>query len=297
MQTYLDCMPCFLKQTLYTARLSSSSKKVHKEIMSQVAALLSQLDFDKTPPENSMPIYGLIASISGCTDPFAALKKESNRLALELADEIRRTIRQSSSPLLTAIKFSIAGNIIDYGAHHDFDIQATIKQCLVRQLAINDYDKLVKDLKKTKTILYLGDNSGEIVFDTLVIEQLENPVVFAVKEKPIINDAMREDALACGMDKLCEIISNGTNCPGTPLSRCSEQFQKSFEQADLIISKGQGNFETLSEVRAPIYFLLTVKCPVVSRHIMDLSGEKKGPSEVLAPILLKSPNFKNRSSA
>ncbi len=104
--------------------------------------------------------------------------------------------------------------------------------------------------------------------------QLKQKVVVAVKEKAIINDALYEDALECGLDKLCRIISNGTQCPGTPLSMCSREFQNLFQNADLIISKGQGNFETLSEVKAPVYFLLTVKCPVVGDHINQLSGRK-----------------------
>ena len=272
MLTYLDCMPCFLKQALYTARLSTSSLQVQEEIMARTAGLLSELDFSRTPPENATPVYELIAEISGCKDPFAELKKESNQLALDLQENIRDIIKQSDVPLFTAIKYSIAGNIIDYGAHHDFDILDTINKCSTRELALNDYEKLCEDLNTAEKILYLGDNSGEVAFDSLVIEQLDHQILFAVREKPIINDALREDAQFCGLDRQCEIISNGTNCPGTPLSRCSAEFREAFNQADLIISKGQGNFETLSEVRAPIYFLLSVKCPVVARHIFENTG-------------------------
>ncbi len=272
MLTYLDCMPCFLKQALYTARLSTSSLQAQEEIMARAAGLLSKLDFSRTPPENATPLYELIAETSGCADPFADLKKKSNQLALDLRENIRDMIRQSDHPLLTAIQFSIAGNIIDYGAHHDFDILDTINTCLAKGLALNDYDALRRDLKTAETILYLGDNSGEIVFDGLVIEQLDSEVLFAVREKPIINDVLLEDARTCGLDRQCKIISNGTGCPGTPLPRCSAEFREAFDRADLIISKGQGNFETLSEVRAPIYFLLSVKCPVVVRHILEITG-------------------------
>ena len=284
MLTYLDCMPCFLKQALYTARLSTSSPQAQEEIMARAAGLLSELDFSRTPPENAAPLYELIAEISGCADPFSGLKKESNQLALDLRDEIRDMIRRSDEPLLAAIKFSIAGNIIDYGAHHDFDILETINNCSARELVLNDYEKLREDLRGTERILYLGDNSGEVVFDSLVIEQLDSEILFAVREKPIINDALREDALACGLDRQCQIISNGTNCPGTPLPRCSAEFREAFGQADLIISKGQGNFETLSEVNAPIYFLLSVKCPVVARHIFENTNRSVQSGDM---ILLK----------
>ena len=284
MLTYLDCMPCFLKQALYTARLSTSSLQVQEEIMARTAGLLSELDFSRTPPENATPVYELIAEISGCKDPFAELKKESNQLALDLQENIRDIIKQSDVPLFTAIKYSIAGNIIDYGAHHDFDILDTINKCSTRELVLNDYEKLCEDLNTAEKILYLGDNSGEVAFDSLVIEQLDQQILFAVRGKPIINDALREDAQFCGLDRQCEIISNGTNCPGTPLSRCSAEFREAFNQADLIISKGQGNFETLSEVRAPIYFLLSVKCPVVARHIFENTGRSVQNGDM---ILLK----------
>lgn len=285
MLSTLDCIPCFLKQTLYAARLTGADNKTQKKILDEVSLLLPSLDMTLTPPENSTTIYELISRITACADPFAALKKESNELAISMRDDIRRTIQKADLPLLAAIKFSIAGNIIDYGAHQDFDIQQTIDSCLAKELAINDSDRLARDLKKARNILYLGDNSGEIVFDSLVVEQLDAEVTFAVKESPIINDALAADAKTCGLDKICAIISNGTACPGTPLEQCSPQFQEKFAKADLIISKGQGNFETLSQVAGPIYFLLTIKCPVIANHINEISGQSITNGDM---VLMKS---------
>ena len=285
MKTALECMPCLLKQALYTARLSTSSPALQKKIVGSVAHILPDLDFSISPPQNSIRVYSEIASLSQCMDPFADLKKESNELALSLSTEARKTISLSRDPLLAAIIFSIAGNIIDYGSQQDFDARKTIKNCLSQKLVINDYQLLKDDIKNGDTILYLGDNSGEIVFDSLVIELLDNKVVFAVKESPIINDALLQDAIECGLDKKCTVISNGTNCPGTPLVDCSETFLEYFNKADVIISKGQGNFETLSEVNRPVYFLLTVKCPIVGNHIMELSGKEVETGEM---ILMKN---------
>lgn len=281
MKTALECMPCLLKQALYAARLSTSSPELQKKIMDTVAQILPDLDFNISPPQNSIRVYSEIASLSQCMDPFAELKKESNELALTLSIEAKNTISLSNDPLFAAIIFSIAGNIIDYGSQQNFDPQKTITNCLNQQLTINDYQPLKNDIKNANTILYLGDNSGEIVFDSLVIEHLDNKVIFAVKENPIINDALLQDAVACGLDKKCRVINNGTNCPGTPLADCSETFLEYFNKADVIISKGQGNFETLSEVNRPVYFLLTVKCPVVAHHIMELSGKKVGIGEMV----------------
>ncbi|MBU0964949.1 MAG: DUF89 family protein [Proteobacteria bacterium] len=293
MQTTLDCLPCFLKQTIHTARLCNASPVVQQEIMNEVILkFLPSIDFTISPPENAVHLYGLIAGISGHQDPFAAIKKESNRFASGIAQRIRQKVNEADNPLLAALTFSIAGNIIDYGSLHQFDMEEIIHDALSLKMAINDFAELEADLQQTRTILYLGDNSGELVFDKIAIEQLNRDVTFVVKEKAIINDALQEDARDCDMQNICRVITNGTGCPGTPLPHCSEEFRQLFADADLIISKGQGNFETLSEVKAPIYFLLTVKCPVVNDHLFQLTGSPaRWPVKLPFPVLLKSPLY------
>lgn len=286
MRTALECLPCFLRQTLYGARLTTDSPELQKKIMERVCLILADLDFSLTPPENSIRIYETISSVSGCRDPFIELKKESNQLALSLSPLIKEEIDGTPDPLFNAIRFSIAANIIDYGSQQVFDPHPAIRECLERELTINDYPELKKDLQEAESILYLGDNSGEIVLDRLVIEELGGKVIFTVKKYPVINDALLADAGFSGLDKVCRVIDNGTACPGTPLELCSPGFKKEFSGADLIISKGQGNFETLSEVAAPIYFLLTVKCPVVAGHITELTGRSLKSGDM---VLLKSP--------
>lgn len=278
MQTTTDCLSCFKKQISYTAKLTTDSPELQKEIINQAKSLISSLDMALSPPENVVFIYNKIAQISGCPDPFENLKKASNKLAKQLIPKVQEYIATSSDPMLTAIKCAIAGNVIDYGAHHDFDAEKTINECIDKDLVINEYDLFLEDISKAENILYLGDNCGELVFDRTFIELLDKNITFVVKEKPIINDALLSDAIDCGLDQVCTILSNGTDCPGTPLSQCSTTFQETFKNADLIISKGQGNFETLSEVAAPIYFLLTVKCGVVAKHIGELKNA--GPKEV-----------------
>jgi len=285
MKTALECLPCLLRQTLYAARLSTASHEKQKKIMHNVSLLLPDLDFNSSPPQNSVTVYNEIARLSGNNDPFADLKKESNEFALQIKKEAQTTISNSDDPLYAALLFSIAGNIIDYGSQQDFDVHQALEDCLTKKPVIDDYDKFRKDISSAGSVLYLGDNCGELVFDSLVIEQLPQKVTFAVKEKPIINDALLQDAIDCGLDELCTIISNGTNCPGTPLENCSQAFLEHFNNADIIISKGQGNFETLSEVSKPIYFLLTVKCPVVGKHITDLSGQTVQTGEM---VLMKN---------
>lgn len=275
MKTSLDCIPCFYKQALYTARLCSKDRDFHSSVLAQISCLLNNLDLSISPPENSVAVYQEIARLTKVSDPFRPLKRMSNDTALELRPHIIGRIDQAEDPLLAAIKFAIAGNIIDYGSHQEFDIDKTLQNCLLERLAINDYEQFCHDLAKANNILYLADNCGEIVFDGILIEKLNKTITLAVKERPIINDALFEDAIYCGLDNLSTVISNGTGCPGTPIDNCSKDFKEIFHAADLIISKGQGNFETLSEIEKPIYFLLQVKCPIVGKHIEEISSSTK----------------------
>ncbi|MEN8141865.1 MAG: ARMT1-like domain-containing protein [Thermodesulfobacteriota bacterium] len=279
MRSALECIPCLLKQTLFTARLATSDESCQAKIMARVAQLLADMDLEQTPPENSMAVYETISALSGCPDPYVKLKEESNQLAARFSEEARTSLAQSAAPLETALHLAIAGNIIDYGSKQDFDAQAELQRALARPLAMDDSLELAQAFDQARTVLYLTDNAGEIVFDKLVIEALTalgpgKKIVAAVKSGPIINDALAADARAVGLDQICTVVTNGTSCPGTPLSRCSAEFQEIFAKADLIISKGQGNFETLSETPGPIFFLLTIKCPIVAAHIDQISGRK-----------------------
>lgn len=276
MKTTLDCLPCYLKQTLQVARLATPNLSAQRDILDTIARLLPQLDLDVSPPENAILVYDTIANLSGDKDPFASLKQTSNRLGKSLQHQVRQIIAASDDPLYTACLYSVAGNIIDYGSLHEFNPEEVIHSCRQRQFSVNDYALFRAKLNHATSLLYLGDNSGEIVFDALVVEQLKKQfpklnITFVVKQRPIINDALMEDALECGLPDLCTVIDNGTGCPGSPLNQCSKEFRAYFNNADLIISKGQGNFETLSEQKG-LYFLLICKCAIVGHHLQELSG-------------------------
>jgi len=261
-----------MKQAEYTATLATDSLSVRKDIMDRAAKLILSFDLGLSPPENSVFLYRMISERSNNTDIFSDLKVQSNQTAMEMLPVMEDKIRYAPDPLDTAIRLAIAGNIIDYGSQQEFDVQKTIDRCLAGSLAINDIEELREDLQGAQNVLYLADNCGELVYDRLLIEILARQVTLAVKEKPIINDALVSDAEYCGLGLNCRIISNGTDCPGTPVNNCSKDFLKEFEAVDLIISKGQGNFETLSAVEAPIYFMLMVKCPVVAEHVKEIAG-------------------------
>ncbi len=267
MKAYLDCYPCFFSQTLKTARMITSDEKRIHNILVEVSLTLPKLSFDATPTEIGKEVYRIISNKTGIEDPYAEIKKNCTRQALSLYPELKKLIDSSADRLLTALKVAIAGNVIDFGANADFDLKKDVETILSQDLAVDHSEGLRQSLPKAQNILYVADNAGETVFDRLLIEELRKPVVYVVREKPVINDAVREDALAAGIDDVADIISSGTDAPGTILNLCSDKFLEIYRAADLIISKGQGNYEGLSEERRPIYFLLKAKCPVIARDI------------------------------
>ncbi len=278
MKMSVDCLACFLKQAQRVAQVGGMSEKVQYEVVQEVSKLTAEMDPRLTPPENSIKVYETISRMIGCDDPYISQKKQANKEAMELLPELRREVTASPRPLETAIRLSLGGNLIDLGASQSFDLTEGFEQCRTAPLVIDDLQKLlekVEGLQKKAKILYLADNCGEIVYDSLIMEYLVAKgfeVVVGVKKAPIINDATMEDALEIGLDGFCTVIDNGTNCPGTPLEHCSLEFLHHFHEAALVISKGQGNFETLSETEREIFFLLTVKCQVVGRHLNRLTG-------------------------
>jgi uncharacterized protein with ATP-grasp and redox domains len=278
MKTALDCLPCLLRQALRVARLQRCDERKQQAIMKSVAHLISEFNFDNSPPDNAVAVYEAIAGITGCQDPYLEVKREENLRALEHLPFLRHETQIAEAPLAAAIGFAIAGNIIDYGAAGRFDIEEAFRKSREVAFAIDNREKLlarVADLQPGSKVLYLADNCGEIVYDSLVIELLAEAnldIIVAVKDAPIINDALLEDAYVAGLDRFARILSNGTACPGTCLHKCSREFLDVFESAELVISKGQGNFETLSEVDRELFFLLTVKCKMVGKHLAEISG-------------------------
>lgn len=267
MKTCLDCLPCFVRQTLDAARMGSDDPAVHEEILREVLRWMSEMDLSLSPPAFAQRIHRRLRELTGVVDPYVGKKKLHNEMAKRALPALRRDVEQSNNPLLTAAHFAIAGNIIDMGAKTGLtedDLVDAIEHAAENKL-IGDTEKFVSAVRSAQQILYLCDNAGEIVFDALLIEQLgPERVTAAVRGKPIINDALMADARAAGLTERVSVIDNGSDAPGTVLDDCSEEFRTAFESADLIISKGQGNFETLSDSNRPIFYLFKAKCPVVA---------------------------------
>lgn len=267
MRTYLDCIPCFFAQALKAARIAGADETTQKKLLAEVSKLVPDLLLGSTPPEMGRTVYQLVNKLTGNDDPFREIKKSSNQLILDLYPKLKMMVENSEDRLLTAIRLAAAGNIIDYGAPTSFEIEEEVANCLKRDFTVFDYPDFKQKLDATESVLYLGDNAGEVVFDRLLIEELGKNIIYVVRDKPIINDALIEDARDCGIDKIARVISSGSDAPGTVLNLCSREFMEIYRKAPLIISKGQGNFETLSEEKAPIFFLLKVKCRVIAKDI------------------------------
>ncbi|MFC1631035.1 DUF89 domain-containing protein [Candidatus Omnitrophota bacterium] len=282
MQTSLDCVPCFLKQAQDAAKFAGASRTLQKQILQALARKIEKFDFRACPSEMGRELYALVIKKTGNKDPFKKIKQKSNRFALSLYPRLKKKVAGSKDKLLSAIELAIAGNIIDYGVKHlniDREIarifdqeEKTIRR---ERPELFCYPELKKAIRRAKTILYLADNAGEIVFDRVFIEQLKGKqVIFAVRGKPIINDALAEDAIFCGIDKIARVVSTGCDAPGAILKFCSRSFRQMFAQwPELIISKGQGNFEALANQGQEIFFLFRAKCPVVVKHLNCKMGD------------------------
>ena len=275
MKTYLDCIPCFFRQALDAGKLAGADEITQKAIIDEVSRAIADFPLDSTPPAMARIIYGIIREKTQKFDPFEGIKDKSNKLALALYPELKEKVKRAKDKLLTAVEIAIAGNVIDYGVKGSLNIEKELDKLFKENFKkadkkIFDYAHFKKDVKKAKKILYIADNAGEVVFDRILIEQLNKlgkKIIYAVRSKPAINDALMEDAITCGINKIALVIPSGSDAPGTILRYCTREFLKLYRNAKLIISKGQGNYETLSETKRPIYFLFKAKCPVIAGHI------------------------------
>ena len=277
MRTYLDCIPCFIRQSLDAARHATDDERVHEQVVRGAIDMANKLDMSQSPPAIGQQIHRLIREILNVDDPYHGAKQRFNDIALKLYSKMRQLIIESKDPLEIAVRLAIAGNIIDFGIKsqlQETELKETINQCLSGEISSKQLEAFRNAVNDARNILYLADNAGEIIFDRLLIEQLPiDKITVAVKGSPVINDATMEDAVYAGLPQIVEVIDNGSDAPGTILESCSQTFRDYFNRADLVIAKGQGNYETLSDVNKNIFFILKAKCSVISRNIGCEVGE------------------------
>ena len=269
-----ECGPCFLRQTREALDLSTDDENVKMQVMEEVFKFLSTT-FKAGTNSNSTgsSMHKIIKQKTGCMDPYYKEKVEGNEIALKYLPEVKKILDADDS-LENYVKIAIIGNILDFGAFTlDDDIEGVIKSSLKKDLAVKDIEEFENSLKTHDKVLYLVDNTGEIVFDKLLLAKLKEydlDITIAVKSEPILNDATMVEALDVGLDEFGKLVEIGAGTVGYVDSEISDEFRQIFDDHEFVISKGMGNYEGLTEIdlsKKDIYFLLCVKCNTIARHI------------------------------
>ncbi len=272
MNVKLECIPCFFKQVQKICSECEIDKFKCMDYFKKVSdTILDEKNFSKTPPEISMKIYEILSNGDENYDPYRDKKEKLSKKLLKIENLLREEINKSDDRILTGLKLAISGNIIDFGAKDDVDFGEIFKNIEKVKNFLPDVktlDKFKKDLDSAKKILYIGDNSGEIIFDKIFIEVLpREKITFVVRGGPIINDVTLKDAKTVGLTKIVNVIDTGLKMPGLLPKLSSREFLKEYSECDMVISKGQGNFETLEGEDKNIYFLFQAKCPVIANYL------------------------------
>lgn len=271
MKATLDCLECIAAQALRAARVATSDPELQREVLNSVLKEIPGLELSKSPAELSLLVYELTAAMTGNYDPYSGLKHSQNELALAMEMDLRELVEDSTDHLVTALHLAAAGNVIDLGIRHteEIDVWAEVRNVMQERFSIDHTEVLRKSLATCKDLVYLLDNAGEIVFDKILIEELQKytAVTAVVKAGPMINDALLQDAEQVGLTRLCDVIDNGGAFVGSPLDLVPKTFLDRLHRADIIIGKGQGNYETLDEFPGNVFLLLKAKCRIISRHM------------------------------
>ena len=268
MNIFFDCIPCSINNYLRLLKTDLIPENMQETILRRLLRFFSEVDYKQSPPALGQELHRMLREVLQDQDPYRQIKEKYNRMMLEQYQKFMNIVMKSSDPFDTAMRLAIAGNVIDFGSHHRLDVMETIDRVMDAKLAIDDSSALRDDLKSAESVLYIGDNAGEIVLDKIFIEIIDHQnIYFAVRGNPAINDVTTVDAAAVGIDRHAKIITTGDDAPGIVWETSSDEFKRIFEKADVIISKGQGNFEGLVDIFQNTYFLLVTKCKLVSDHI------------------------------
>jgi hypothetical protein len=282
-RTERECLPCFVRQVSRTLGFAGVNGDRGARITRQAEAVIAQASLDQAPARISTLLHRLVREAAG-VDPYLGVKREYNRIALEMLPSVRLLAGTAAAApggaadgLTGGVRAAIAGNAIDFGIYDRIDLDGSVRESFRMPLPVHGYAEFLRAVERSSTILYLCDNAGEIAFDRVLIDALRTRgkrVTAAVKGVAVINDATRADADAVSLaDSADRIIDNGNDGIGTLLEQCSETFLDVYRSSDLIISKGQANYETLADERDErTFFLFKVKCPVVARWLGKAEG-------------------------
>ena len=280
MKIHPDCRPCLIRQIELTARAACDDPALIRKACVEAGDVLEKVwDDELTPPEVSVGLYGHVARICGNEDPYLPQKIHFTDKALKLFSSMKEKVITSADPFEAAVRMAIAGNVIDFGtgeSRGEIDLEKVLLDYMTRPFFVDNLPEFFENSALAREVLFIGDNAGETVFDRLLMEMLDQSrIYYAVKGGGIINDATEEDARRAGIHDHARIVDTGQRMPGTVPDICSSEFREIWDRADLVISKGQGNFETLTELpkEGRIFMLFIVKCHVVAQYLGASEGD------------------------
>ncbi len=275
-KTEPECLPCFHGQIARTLKYAGVNGDRGREITRKAEAVIEKASPDEVPARTTTVIHRLLRQETG-VDPYRQVKDIYNRIALEMLPALKQRSSGTTDPLEGPVRAAIAGNVIDFGIYEQIDLNRSVDESFQLPLSGAAYRAFSGAIDRAHRILYLCDNAGEIVFDRILLENLMDKgkkVTAVVKGSPVINDATLDDAVAAGITGVARVIDNGNDGIGTLLEACSSPFIDAYRSADLIISKGQANYETLAQSGdGRIFFLFKVKCPVVAGVLRRENGD------------------------
>lgn len=268
MQTFPECYTCLVEQASTAMSINDISNPKQILVMREVLQLLAQADVALPPSEIADATNQLMREMTGISDFYLDIKKQTTIHALEIYLHLKDLVSQAADPLDMALRVCVAGNIIDVIHGDNFNLLEIMKRVKDQPFSGNGMEDFRKDLASAEYLLIIADNAGESVFDRVLVETLHIPVIYAVKSGPVLNDATMEDALAVNMDQIAKIIETGSDGPGTILHDCTPEFREIMANAPLILAKGQANFETLGgKPYKQLYLMLQTKCPIIARYL------------------------------
>ncbi len=276
MRTFPACYACLFQQSLNAMRLCENGHyrtagvTLERETttLRKILSMLAEADPALSPAHMLALLNPYVCQAAGVDDPYRAVRLAGLEVALASQQGFRELMEKSSDPFDTATRLAIAGNIIDVIPGQTYDLWGVVRQALEQSIAGDGIENFRSAVASAKSILYLADNAGEAVLDRFLVEQIGKPIHYAVKSGPILNDATLEDAVTAGLGAtLAQIVSTGSQAPGTILEMCSPEFLEIYRAADLIIAKGQANYETLDTQGERVFFLMKIKCPIIAQQV------------------------------
>jgi len=266
MDLLIDCIPCLVRQSLEAARIATDKEEIHNKIMKNTIKLLSDYDKYKNSPQLAKEIHKLVKNETGNPDPYSQVKKRDLQAAKDLYPFLKDFLQKKGNSIYWALKIAAVGNNLDAAVYSNLELEKCISKELEKEFTICDLDVFTEKLELAKNILIIGDNTGETIFDRVMLESFPvAAITYGVRNNPIINDVTEKEAIDSGIDTIARVISTGCASPGTILADCSPEFINIYNKSDVIISKGQGNFEALSGEKGNLFFLLKAKCPPIAK--------------------------------